>query len=164
MSTNDEAQLVLFTAMDVIECVSILPCNLPCNLVNLHFHSDTKLVLKTIVSDLVSHASTLYTSSQGRRSLFYSLVPRTRRHFTPAQIASLAETDELRSKTSKKEPSIREEELRAGASEEMIEWVKSNAEDVVRDPGGSLVLLEVMLYAVGGTRARLPCQEILVLT
>lgn len=113
--------------------------------------SDTKLVLKSLVADMVSFASTLYTTSQGRRSLFYLLVPRTRRHFTPAQIVSLSETDESRAKTSKKEPLIREQEIKTGASEELIRWIKGNAETVARDPGGSLVLLEVLLYAEGGS-------------
>ena len=80
----------------------------------------------------------------------YLLVPRTRRHFTPAQIASLAETDEIRSRTSKKSPSSREDEVRKAASEDLIRWVEESGEVLVREPSGSLVVSEVMLYAEGG--------------
>ncbi|KAG9311279.1 armadillo-type protein [Chiua virens] len=83
MCTDDEAQLVLFTALDMID--------------------DTKLTAKSLVSDITTHTSSLATSPQGRRSLFHLIVPRSRRHFTPAQIAVIAETDHVRAKTSKKD-------------------------------------------------------------
>ena len=68
----------------------------------------------------------------------------------PVQIASLAETDEIRSRTSKKSPTSREEEVRKAASEDLIHWVEESGEALIRDPGGSLVVGEVMLYAEGG--------------
>jgi len=68
----------------------------------------------------------------------------------PAQIASLAETDEIRSKTSKKSPTSREEEVRTAASEDLIQWVERSGETLIRDPSGSLLVGEVMLYAEGG--------------
>lgn len=95
-------------------------------------------------------AAKLYVTPQGRRSLFYLLVPRTRRHFTPAQIASLAETDETRARTSKKTADIREGEVRKFASEALISWVEENATSIIREPGGSLVVTEIMLFADGG--------------
>lgn len=83
MCKDDEAQLVLFTALDVIEYALRHP-------VSAHFahafHSDTKLTAKSLVSDVISSATSLYQSSQGRRSLIYLVAPRTRRHFTPAQV------------------------------------------------------------------------------
>jgi pumilio family protein 6 len=68
----------------------------------------------------------------------------------PSQIASLAETDEIRSKTSKKSATVREEEVRKAASEDLIQWVEKSGETLIRDPSGSLVVGEVMLYAEGG--------------
>ncbi|KAF9218484.1 ARM repeat-containing protein [Gyrodon lividus] len=129
MCTDDEAQLVLFTALDVID--------------------DTKLIAKSLVSDITSHASSLATSPQGRRSLFHLIVPRTRRHFTPAQIAVIAETDSVRAKTSKKDNTTREGEIRKAASEELLQFVAEKGAETARDTGGSLVVLEVMLYAEG---------------
>ncbi|KAG6916515.1 hypothetical protein DXG01_006516 [Tephrocybe rancida] len=78
-----------------------------------------------------------FVSPQGRRALFYLLVPRTKRHFTPALVMSLAETDETRSRTSKKAVDVREEEL------------EQNTAKIVREPGGSLVAVEIMLSADG---------------
>lgn len=99
---------------------------------------------------MTSPASTLYLTPQGRRSLFYLLVPRTRRHFTPAQIASLSETDEIRARTSKKTPEVREGEVRKFASEALLEWVEEKGATIAREPGGSLVVTEIMLFAEGG--------------
>ncbi|KAK0450376.1 armadillo-type protein [Desarmillaria tabescens] len=129
MCTNEEAQLVLFTAIDVID--------------------DTKLVLKTLVPEITQAADTLYPSPQGRRVLLYLMVPRTRRHFTPAQITSITETDEIRSRTSKKDADIRQNEIRVGASEPLLAWISENSEKISREPGGSLVIPEILLYAVG---------------
>ncbi|KAH7923040.1 ARM repeat-containing protein [Leucogyrophana mollusca] len=129
MCVDDEAQLVLFTALDAID--------------------DTKLTAKSLVADIVSHASTLATTPQGRRSLFYLIVPRTRRHFTPAQIVTVAETDSIREKTSKKDNAVREGEVRKAASEGLLKFVEESGAEVARDTGGSLVVLEIMLYADG---------------
>ncbi|KAF7377819.1 PUM-HD domain-containing protein [Mycena sanguinolenta] len=129
MCLDDEAQLVLFTALDVID--------------------DTKLVVKTLVPEMTGPANTLCQTPQGRRALFYLIVPRTRRHFTPAQIASLAETDEIRARTSKKTQEVREAEVRAGASEALIKWVKDKGAGLLRETGASLVLTDIMLFADG---------------
>jgi pumilio homology domain family member 6 len=99
---------------------------------------------------MTSAASTLTTTPQGRRALFHLLVPRTRRHFTPAQIATLAETDEVRGRTSKKDTSVREEEVRKAASEGLLQFVTDEGAKVGRETGGSLVVAEIMLYAEGG--------------
>ncbi|OSD07729.1 ARM repeat-containing protein [Trametes coccinea BRFM310] len=133
MCKDDEAQLVLFTALDIID--------------------DTKLTAKSLVSDIVSSAPTLYTTPQGRRSLFYLIAPRTRRHFMPAQIATLAETDSVRAKTSKKDDALRAEEIRKAASDGLLQWIAESGAEVARDTGGSLVVIEVMLEAEGDKSA-----------
>ncbi|KAH9855555.1 ARM repeat-containing protein [Lenzites betulinus] len=133
MCIDDEAQLVLFSALDIVD--------------------DTKLTAKFLVSDIVATAPTLYKTSQGRRSLFYLVTPRTRRHFTPAQIATLAETDPTRAKTSKKEDALRASEIRKAASEGLLQWIADSGADVARDTGGSLVVCEIMLEAEGDKAA-----------
>lgn len=105
---------------------------------------------KSLISLITASAQKLYTSSQGRRSLLYLIVPRTRRHFTPAQIATLAETDETRARTSKKSPASREEEVRKAASEELLAWVEQSTEEIIREPAGCLVVAELMLNGDGG--------------
>lgn len=129
MCLDDEAQNVLFTALDVTD--------------------DTKLLSKTLVAEIVNVAPKLYTTVQGRRALLYLISPRSRRHFTPAQTASLAETDAVRAKTSKKSAESREAEIRKSASDGLLEWVQSSGKTLIRDPGASLVVTDIMLYADG---------------
>lgn len=150
MCTDDEAQLVLFTALDVVD--------------------DTKLLAKSLISSITTPTTlnTLCKTSQGRRSILYLIVPRTTRHFTPALLRSIGETDAVADKagTSKKERGLREAEVRGAASPGVLEWVeemrwekdsgaggKKVIGEVVRDPGGSLVVAEVMLYADGDKSA-----------
>ncbi|KAF9804283.1 hypothetical protein IEO21_09437 [Rhodonia placenta] len=150
MCKDDEAQLVLFTALDVIEYALRHP-------VSAHFahafHSDTKLTAKSLVSDVISSATSLYQSSQGRRSLIYLVAPRTRRHFTPAQINLLAEIDSVRAQTSKKDSDVRCAEIRRAASDGLLSWIAENGAAISRDTGGCLVVCEVMLYAEGDKSA-----------
>lgn len=154
MATDDEAQLVLFTALDVIEYVlhTSIPDASKTEIDSVR--SDTKLTSKSLVAPLTTPSilPTLLTSPQGRRTIFYLLVPRTRRHFTPAQIVSLDEIRNLSSSTgkSKKEAAVREEEIRRAGSGELIEWVARDGGKLASETGGSLVVGEIMLYAEGG--------------
>ncbi|KAF5346526.1 hypothetical protein D9756_010027 [Leucocoprinus leucothites] len=129
MCIDDEAQLVLFTALDIID--------------------DTKLLSKSLISEITTSANDICEKPQGVRALVYLLTPRSRRHLMPAQIASLEETDALRAKTSKKDPEARMIEVRKSASEALIQWIAESGVKVVREPRGSLVATEVMLYADG---------------
>lgn len=149
MCTDDEAQLVLFTALDIIEYVCACTSE---HWSTYHCSSDTKMTSKSLISPIAAAASILTTTPQGRRALFHLLVPRTRRHFTPAQIVNLAETDEVKTRTSKKDTSVREEEVRKAASEGLLDFVSNEGATVARDTGGSLVVAEIMLYADGGKK------------
>jgi len=113
--------------------------------------SDTKLVAKSLVSELTAVAPTIWKSTHGRRSLLYLISPRSRRHFTPAQVATLAETDVTKAQTSKKDDSVRAAEIRKAASEPLLEFVAKYGKEVVMDTGGSLLANEIMLQADGGT-------------
>lgn len=68
----------------------------------------------------------------------------------PAQIASLEETDAVRARTSKKDPEARIAEIRKSASEPLLKWITESGAKVAKEPRGSLILTEVMLYAEGG--------------
>ncbi|KAF8590688.1 ARM repeat-containing protein [Ramaria rubella] len=135
IAQSDEAQLVLFTALDVID--------------------DTKLTAKQLLGELMpspptaSLPSTLLTSSAGRRTLLYAIIPRSPRHFTPAIVAALAATDELRAKTSKKDDVVRRDEVRRAASPALLSLVEERGVEMSRDPKGSLVVAEIMLFAEG---------------
>lgn len=66
------------------------------------------------------------------------------------EISLLAEIDEARSQTSKKDEQLRTAEIRQAASGPLLAWLAKDGPEVVRDPGGSLVVTEVMLGAEGG--------------
>lgn len=66
------------------------------------------------------------------------------------QVANLAETDRTRARTSKKDDTIRAAEIRKAASDGLLSWLAESGATVAREPGGSLVVCEVMLYADGG--------------
>lgn len=134
IALDAEAQLVLFTVLDVTD--------------------DTKMLTKSLLSDLVSQkmVKKLYADANGRRTLLYPLVGRSTRHFTPAVIASIKATDEIREKagTSKKDEALRREEIKKAVSEDMLRAVRDNAKEVMLDPAGSLLVTEVLLYADAG--------------
>ncbi|EJT99624.1 puf family RNA-binding protein [Dacryopinax primogenitus] len=128
---DEEAQLVLLTALDVVD--------------------DTKLLAKSIVSDITDLAPSLSFDKHklGRRVLLYLLVPRSPRHFPPPTLALLSETDAVSTKTSKKDPQVRRDEVRKAASGDLISCVASKGVEMMKDPGASLVVTEIMLFADG---------------
>lgn len=151
MAQDDSAQLALFTALDVIEYVILSLSFGPGQLTHARSSSDTKMLAKTLIPAITLHASDLYQSSHGCRSLLYPIIPRSRRTLTPAIIATLAETDPIRAKTSKKDADVRAAEVRAAASADLLAWVAKDGKIVSRDTAGSLVVMEVMLEADGGS-------------
>ncbi|KAG8679681.1 pumilio domain member 6, partial [Ceratobasidium sp. 423] len=128
MCGDEEAQLVLFTIFDLVD--------------------DTKLVGKSLVTDVTSLSSSL-SRTLARRVLLYLLVPRTPRHFTPALLRTISQTDFAQGTTSKKDPEVRRAELRVVASPGMIKAIEDEAETLVRDRGASVFVGEVMLFAEG---------------
>jgi len=63
---------------------------------------------------------------------------------------SLVSTDPIRAKTSKKEEGVRRDEVRRAVSDGYLAAVVRDLEAMISDPGGSLLLGEVMLFAEGG--------------
>ena len=55
-------------------------------------------------------------------------------------------------RTSKKDDKVRREEVLKASSEGLLALVEQpdKTEELIRDPGGSLLLTEIMLYAEGG--------------
>ncbi|KAG8789320.1 pumilio domain member 6 [Serendipita sp. 405] len=126
---DSEAQLVLFTLLDVTD--------------------DTKLLSKSILADLAALAPKLYMDANGRRALLYPLIYRSSRHITPAMATVLAYTDPIRATTSKKDEELRREEVRKAFSGDILKQVEMNAAKMILDTGGSLLITEVLLCADG---------------
>lgn len=114
--------------------------------------SDTKLMGKAFVSDIVSLAPELAFDKHGRRAIFYLLTPTSTRHFIHASLTSLAESAQKSKElgTSKKGMDVRRKELLSYANEGLVKLVEEKGEEMVRDPGAGLVVQEIMLYAQGG--------------
>ena len=154
MSQEELAQLVLFSAFDIIEYAALPPSLGEFLRADIAPSSDTKLVAKSLISELTAAAPTIWNSTHGRRSLLYLISPRSRRHFTPAQIVTLEETDVTKAQTSKKDDSVRVTEIRKAASEPLLEFVAKHGKEAAVDTGGSLLVGEIMLQADGGTYFR----------
>jgi pumilio family protein 6 len=84
-----------------------------------------------LVDPVISSANALYIHPQGRRSPLHLLVPRSRWHFTLAQIACLEVTDAIRERTSKQSFHARETEVRIAASAELLGWVEREGRTIV---------------------------------
>ncbi|GMK55421.1 hypothetical protein CspeluHIS016_0204770 [Cutaneotrichosporon spelunceum] len=129
IAKDGDAQLVLFTALDVVD--------------------DTKLMAKAFVSDLVAIAHDLAGDKHGRRALLYLLSPSSR-HFLPATLTSLASSSATaHAGTSKKDAAVRRRELLAAASPGLLALVAEHADTLVRDPGSGLLVTEILLHATG---------------
>jgi pumilio family protein 6 len=122
--------------------------------------SDTKLVGKSIIGEL--NLAELFVSKLGRRVPLYLLVPRTKRHFTPATTNLLAFHDAARAKTSKKETATRQAELRKAVSPGLIEVIVGDSEgELIRDAGACLLMQETLLYAEDGAFEPSDCRAAL---
>lgn len=135
IAKDSDAQLVLFTAFDVVD--------------------DTKLMAKAFVADLIAIGDQLVQDKNGCRSLLYLLAPRASRHYMPSTLSSLTESAEQAQTlgTSKKDPATRRKEIVSAASPGLLELVASKADELVRDPGAGLVVQEIMLSTTGDKAA-----------
>ncbi len=150
MCLDDEAQLVLFTALDVIECVNI-----------------------STLHSCRSYNTTAIPNSWQRASYplspppppSYILLPKVVEALciswfhAPAAILPLHKSlpslkpTTIRARTSKKSAESREEEVRRAASEELITWVEESGETLIREPTGCLIVAEILLYGAGGEQS-----------
>ncbi|RKP07356.1 armadillo-type protein [Thamnocephalis sphaerospora] len=109
---------------------------------------DTVMVRKLVLSAIVQNLPELAEDRYGHRVLLYLLVGRKPRYFFKQTLDLLAAGDEIRAKTSKKDPALRAGELLEGVSAEMISQVAEHAE-MVRGSYGSQLVMEIMLQAKG---------------
>ncbi|ELU37467.1 puf family RNA-binding protein [Rhizoctonia solani AG-1 IA] len=111
---------------------------------------------KQIIKTLKPHIEKICGDEEAQLVLFtiFDLVE-TPRHFTPALLRTISQTDFAQGTTSKKDPEIRRAELRAAASPGMVKAIEDDAEALVRDRGASVFVGEVMLFAQGALDALL---------
>lgn len=129
--------------------------------------SDTKLMGKAFVTvsylpavrhdeadfqDIVALGPDLAFDKNGRRTLLYTIVPTSTKHYIPDALKSLAISAAAAREagTSKKDPETRRKELKSYANEGLLKLVEDKGEEMVREPAAGLVVQEIMLYTEGG--------------
>ncbi|KAL1918605.1 uncharacterized protein VTP21DRAFT_2627 [Calcarisporiella thermophila] len=111
---------------------------------------DTVLVGKNILSEITKNIEEIANDKYGKRVLLYLLAGRHRKYFTPSVIDSLASGDDIRQKTSKKDPQVRQKELLAYVSQSLLDYVRDNTAELIKDStGGCFLVKEALLHAEG---------------
>lgn len=131
---------------------------------------DTVLVNKSIFSELQQHVFDLAVHKFGRIPLLYPFVGRRNRLLPPPAIASIQELDKFREVTryqnwflykkklkkrptdhndSKKDPEVRQSELRNHLSPIVLQGVADHSAELVRDSFGCQFATEVLLGSSG---------------
>ena len=86
---------------------------------------DTVLVKKAILSEMVSSLEQLCDDQFGRRVLLYLLAPRSSTHFSPQFVSVLSNGDG--NAHSKKDPILRQSELRGGVIAPLLDLASRRA-------------------------------------
>ena len=105
---------------------------------------DTVLVKKTIISEIIENLDSITMSQFGRNVVNYLLAPRSKL-FHPLVIDSLKCGDA--NKISKKDQSVRQQELLTYSSPGIIDNFKDNIESLLSDKARSLLINNAVNYA-----------------
>jgi pumilio family protein 6 len=114
---------------------------------------DTVLVSKAVLGEMTKSMTSMLQDKFARRIYLYLLVGRNTKYFHPATIQLISGNDEIRSKTSKKDPEVRSKELLTATSPSLIEQVAENAGELMREKMSSQAVREIMLHTVGDKTA-----------
>ncbi|KAF3939539.1 hypothetical protein ABW19_dt0209888 [Dactylella cylindrospora] len=112
---------------------------------------DTVLVSKTVFPEIQAKLDdgTAATHAIARIPLLYPLAGRETRLMHPQKVKILEEIDEIRAKTSKKDPKVRMQELRKALSPALIKAVEKHASTLATVPHGGQFISEVLISADG---------------
>ncbi|KAJ1678390.1 Pumilio y domain member 6 [Spiromyces aspiralis] len=110
---------------------------------------DTVFVEKAIISELRQLIPNLIPDLTGRRILMYMVVGRCSRYIGHHVIQALNEGDTIRAKTSKKNSAVRRAELVKAISPALLEWVRSEIEDILADPVLCQSATDIVLFCQG---------------
>ncbi|TGJ71940.1 pumilio domain member 6 [Orbilia oligospora] len=116
---------------------------------------DTVLVSKTVFPEIQTKLDegSAATHAIARIPLLYPLLGRETKLMHPQKIELLAEIDTIRAQTSKKDPKIRQQELRKALSPALLKSVATNAADLATIPLGCQFASEVIIFAEGDKAA-----------
>ncbi|KAK6335587.1 pumilio domain member 6 [Orbilia brochopaga] len=113
---------------------------------------DTVLVSKTVFPEIQAKLDdgSAATHAVARIPLLYPLAGRETRLMHPQKIELLEDLDEIRAQTSKKDPKVRQQELRKALSPTLLKAVVSHAEELATSHTGCQFVSEVLISAGGG--------------
>jgi pumilio family protein 6 len=106
---------------------------------------DTKLVQKAILDEMMKSLEDLAKDLYGRKVLLYLLAPRSPLHFYPDIIAILQQGNN--NLHSKKDISVRRQELLTHVSRSFVDWVAQHIEEHI-DDNALLVLITAIIQHV----------------
>ncbi|KAI9596593.1 armadillo-type protein [Syncephalis fuscata] len=101
-----------------------------------------------IVSTISENLSELVKDKYGHRVLLYLLVGRSPRYHSQETLGLLASGDEIRSKTSKKDATVRAQEFLEAISEDLLALIAQQPE-LINIAYGSQVVYETIIHAKG---------------
>ncbi|XP_072514959.1 pumilio homolog 3 [Salminus brasiliensis] len=127
---GEYAHLVLLAAFDCID--------------------DTKLVKQAVISELVSSLSEVVSNKYGKKVILYLLSPRDPAHLLPEIIKVLEKGDG--NVHSKKDVTLRRQELLEAISPPLLKYLCENARSVVMDKASCVVVSDILGAAVGDLR------------
>ncbi|CAG8476991.1 1662_t:CDS:2 [Diversispora eburnea] len=122
---------------------------------------DTVLMKKCIIDKMIKENSfeTILYNKYGHRVILYLLTGRSRMYFNYDTLKLLAQNDEIRVKTSKKDPIIRATELRKLITPALIQYSQNNTAKMLSNPYTTQILCETILYGESKVEEKIPILE-----
>ncbi|CAG8568746.1 6085_t:CDS:2 [Acaulospora morrowiae] len=122
---------------------------------------DTVSLTKYIIDKIVKPDSfeTISQNKYGHRVFLYLLTGRSKMYFSFDTLKLLSQDDHIREKTSKKDPTVRANELRKAISPALIEYAKNNTAHMLSNSYTTQLLFETMLCGESSLEEKRPTLE-----
>ncbi|ORY78166.1 armadillo-type protein [Protomyces lactucae-debilis] len=108
---------------------------------------DTVLLNKAMSPEIKAKLLTLLEDRHARKVFLYILGGCQARHYNAKEMAYFATIQKEKATTSKKEDSVRRQEVAESVSPMLVEALAANIEDMLADPAAAPLILEIMLHA-----------------
>ncbi|XP_060575249.1 pumilio homolog 3-like [Ruditapes philippinarum] len=112
---------------------------------------DTKIVKAALLEEMMKSLNDIAQNQYGRKVLLYLLSPRDSHHFCPDIVRVLQEGDA--SLTSKKEKSVRYQELLGAVSDQLLQYIVDNVATLVVNNNMLVLIVAIITHAQGDPTA-----------
>ncbi|CAG8488675.1 12211_t:CDS:2 [Acaulospora morrowiae] len=122
---------------------------------------DTVSLTKYIIDKMVKPDSfeTISRNKYGHRVFLYLLTGRSKMYFSFDTLKLLSQDDQIREKTSKKDPTVRANEIRKAISPALIEYARNNTVHMLSNSYTTQLLFETMLCGESSVEEKRPTLE-----